>query len=266
MKHTSTTLIRRFAACAMLTLLSFSFTCAKSKVRPQIIAHRGYWTCLGEKTQNSRAANIAAFSHQFYGSETDVWLSTDGDLMVNHDPHLGGVTLQDATTATCQSVLLSNGENMPKLRALLQLLQASQTPTKLIIEVKGHKNDALNMAAAKAAVALVKDMQMQERVEYISFSLIVCRTLVEEDASAKVAYLSGDLTPQEVHSMGLTGIDYQYPVIEKHPEWVEECHRLGMTVNIWTVDEEQKVEQCCKWGADYITTNYPEMADKVTKR
>lgn len=53
----------------------------------EVIAHRGFWTTDGS-AQNSLAALVKADSIHCYGSEFDVWLTTDNQLVVNQTPPL----------------------------------------------------------------------------------------------------------------------------------------------------------------------------------
>ena len=55
----------------------------------EVIAHRGFWTTDGS-AQNSLAALVKADSIHCYGSEFDVWLTTDNQLVVNHDATFKG--------------------------------------------------------------------------------------------------------------------------------------------------------------------------------
>ena len=59
----------------------------------EVIAHRGFWTTDGS-AQNSLAALVKADSIHCYGSEFDVWLTTDNQLVVNHDATFKGVTMK----------------------------------------------------------------------------------------------------------------------------------------------------------------------------
>lgn len=63
--------------------------------------------------------------------------------------------------------------------------------------------------------------------------------------------------------MGINGIDYHIDVFRKHPEWVKEAHQLGMTVNVWTVNDVKAMEEMKKLGVDYITTNEPVLCEKI---
>ena len=84
----------------------------------QVIAHRGFWKTNGS-AQNSIAALVKADSIGCYGSEFDVWLTTDNQLVVNHDATFKGVTMQDATAKVCTAVQLDNGEQLPTLQQYL---------------------------------------------------------------------------------------------------------------------------------------------------
>ena len=91
------------------------------------------------------------------------------------------------------------------------------SPTKLIIEIKSHSSSKRNYAAADSTLLLVQRMGLEDKVEYISFSMDVCKELVKMDPSARVAYLSGGLSPQELYQDGITGIDYKMANYRDNP-------------------------------------------------
>lgn len=238
---------------------------ALSKAGNGVIAHRGFWTPKGS-AQNSIASLQKAIELQVYGSETDVWLTTDGHLMVNHDHHYQGVVLQEATYNQCKDLRLANGERMPQLSDLLDVIKKARKGTKLIIEIKEHATPERNRAAAQAVVRTVKKMRLKKRVEYISFSWDACKELVRLQPKAAVAYLTGDKSPAELHEAGISGLDYHINVYRSHPEWVDEAHRLGLTVNVWTVNEESDLREMHRLGVDYITTDRPVEALDITSK
>ncbi|MFA6819102.1 MAG: LamG-like jellyroll fold domain-containing protein [Bacteroidaceae bacterium] len=231
----------------------------------KVIAHRGYWSILQNKTQNSIESLQKAMDMGFYGSETDVWITTDGHLMINHDPSFDGVTIETASFDDCYALKLSNGETMPQLDDFLDLLSSSTSNTKLIIEIKTHTSSERGLAAAEAVINKVKEYEVQDRVEYIAFSLNICKKLVELDPTAKVSYLNGDMTPQQLHDLGISGLDYTAAQFQANPSWITDAHNLGMTANVWTLDSRSDIIQFNNLGADFITTNNPETADEVKK-
>ena len=120
---------------------------------------------------------------------------------------------------------------------------------------------------SELSVELVNMLGLASRTDYISFSKNVCKRLHELVPEAKVAYLNGDLTPQEVKEMGWTGIDYSIGAFEKHPDWPLEAKKLGLEVNVWTVDGEEALSRFAKMpGIDIITTNDPEVLIKIVKK
>lgn len=228
------------------------------------VAHRGYWNTEGA-AQNSRTALRKAIEAGMYGVETDIWLNADGELFINHDPSFNGVTIKNATSYQCENLTLGNGEKMPRLSDFFNIMKEKGGKTILVIEIKDHGSDALNKAAASSAVKAVRESGLRDRCEYISFSSVACEQVVKDDPEAKVAYLSGDKSPAELHEKGYTGIDYHQNVITSHPEWVEEAHRLGMTVNVWTVNGTEDMMKLCSMGVDLITTDNPVAASLLEK-
>lgn len=241
---------KRIILAFLILLCSLSVASAQT----QVIAHRGFWKHAGA-AQNSRASLQSALDLNVYGSETDIWLTADGHLMVNHDPAYNGVQIEKASYADCKTLTLKNGEKMPELKDFLKMLSQSPSPVKLIIEIKSHATPERNREAARCTVEEVRKFGMESKVEYISFNLDACKALVQDDPKAKVAYLGSEYTPARLFSEGCTGIDFSIGTFRKHPYWMAEAHRLGMTVNVWTVDKVEDMQAMKVGGADFITTN-----------
>ena len=248
---------------------------AASTIAIPAIAHRGDWN---GNAQNSRASLQKALQNNYYGSETDVWKTEDGKLMVNHDPSYNGVTIRTSNYADCQALKLSNGEKMPTLDDFLKIMQETTSPTKLIIEIKEASGVVTyNQSAAEETVKLVKQYNVQDKVEYISFSWEACLKVRELDRNAKVAFLSSNSssddkkTPSEVAAAGLTGIDYSTGLMHANPGWYDQAHKLGLSVNVWTINNTSDATTERSYGADYITANNPSevkalyLADDVYK-
>ena len=227
----------------------------------KVIAHRGHWKAPGA-AQNSRASLKAALAlKECYGSETDVWLTTDGHIMVNHDASFNGVTIQTSAYGEVKDLTLSNGEKMPQLQDLLEIMAADDSGTKLIIEVKTHSSVVATCACVDSVVSAVKAMGLEDKVEYIAFSYEACQEFVRKSPTAKVAYLNGDKSPQTLHDRGITGLDYTQA--KTSDAYIKDAHALGMTVNVWTIDANDQIVYTNNRDIDYITTNYPESAIKV---
>ncbi|HHV40311.1 MAG TPA: DUF4981 domain-containing protein [Bacteroidales bacterium] len=244
-------MLRKILICAVLSLAS-SFSLSS---QPHIIAHRGYWT-KEESAQNSRSSVQNAIHAGCYGAEVDIYLTTDGRLVLFHDPTIEGVRLDESTYKELSGHLLSNGESIPLLDEILPLIVASDH-TKLIIEIKPHNHSHKEKAAVEKTLELVEKYGVADKVEYISFSSFICESLIEADPKAKVAYLSGSLSPDMLKEKGYAGLDYHMSVLKKNPEWIPRAKELGLTVNVWTVNRPEDFHYFVLSGADFITTDRP---------
>jgi|GEM_PF-20061 len=226
-----------------------------------VIAHRGYWNIEGS-TQNSLTAIKEAQKLETYGAEIDIWITTDGYLMVNHDESFNGVSIKNSTYNQVKNLTLSNGEKMPQLKDCLELLKDNKK-TKLFIEFKDHADYAKNMAVVNAAIAAVTTEGVQDYVEYISFNLDICKEVVRLDPEAKVAYVKGGMAPAILHDLNISGINYHQAEFRDNPQWVQEAKDLGMSVTVWTVNNIGDIAAMTNLGVDFITTDNPVDALKI---
>lgn len=229
------------------------------------VAHRGYWTCEGS-AQNSLTSLQKAYEAGCWGSELDIWLTADGELVVNHDAHtLDGLVIEKTDSKQLLKSKLKNGETLPSLEAYLDAGK-SLAPMVLVLELKTQSTPERNIELARKVVDMVKDKGMEDQVEYIAFSNQVGTELIRLAPEAKVAYLNGDKTPAELKELGYTGLDYAHKVLKKNSHWIDEAHKLGLTVNVWTVNKAEDLQYFIDHKADFITTNEPVLLLELLKR
>ena len=252
--------------------LAFLLCAGMAYADTQVVAHRGYWKAPGAKgnavgsAQNSLASYKMADALNVYGSEIDVWISTDGVVYVNHDRVFKGCEIQKSTSKECKKVVLDNGEKMPTLKSYLKTVKKGKC--RLVLEIKTHKDKARQAACVKEVLALVKKAKLEDRVDYIAFSALACEQLVKEaPQGTPIYYLNGDKSPAEVKAMGLTGVDYHGDVLKnKHPEWLQQFKDLGLKINIWTIDDAETMKYYIDKDVDFITTNEPELLISLLKK
>ena len=249
--------IKNIMYVLLAAILPLNILSAQTKV----IAHRGYWDCEGS-AQNSIASLQKAQELRIYGSEFDVWLTSDGVLVVNHDAEIKGLKIEDTPYEQLKDVQLKNGEKLPTLEAYLQQGKKDKK-TKLIMEIKPHSNKDKEDRAVAAVVKMVKKAGVKKHTEYISFSLNICKELLRNDPKAQVAYLNGELSPQELKALKITGLDYNLKVMQNNKHWIEEAHKLKMTVNVWTVNKDADLQEMIAAGVDFITTDKPTVAKEM---
>lgn len=246
----------------MASALFFSAYSAAGQT--QVIAHRGFWKTDGS-AQNSIAALQKADSIGCYGSEFDVWLAADDQLVVNHDPLYKGKRMEKSPSTALTLLKLDNGESLPTLAKYLQA--AKPLHTRLILELKAHSKPERETKAVEKIVALVKKYGLEDRMEYISFSLHAVKEFIRlAPANTPVFYLNGDLSPKELKEIGCAGPDYHYSVFRRHPKWIKQSHDLGMKVNAWTVNKVNDMKWLIDRKIDFITTNEPVVLKKMLKQ
>ena len=239
-------------------LLTISIT--NVNAQPKVVAHRGHWDTEGS-AQNSIRALIKADSIKCDACEFDVWLTADKQLVVNHDNTINGYEIETTSSDTILSQKLKNGELLPSLSQFLDV--AKLLTVDLVLEIKPHKNGKHEAEAVNMILNMVQEKGLENRTSYITFSRNAFDELVKQ-TKRPILYLNG-VAPDVLKSIGGTGADYHINVFKKNPEWIKQLHNLGLEVNIWTVSDPEGIQWCIDNGADYITTNNPELVQKMIK-
>lgn len=243
--------IRRF-----LFVLVLAATAGLAKAQTtQVIAHRGFWKTEGS-AQNSISALQKADSIKCYGSEFDVWITKDNQLVVNHDPVFQSTEMEKSNASTLTALKLANGENLPTLKEYLKA--GKKLKVKLILELKAHSKPERETKAIEEIVSMVKKMKLENRMEYITFSLHALKEFIRlAPKGTPVYYLDGKLSPKELKALGCAGADYHLGIFQKNPEWIKECHDLGLKVNVWTINKEEEMKWLIDKKVNFVTTNEP---------
>ena len=223
-----------------------------------IVAHRGAFKKNGFP-ENSIASLKEAIRLGCAGSEFDVRMSADDSLIINHDPSHNKLDIEKTSYIDLIQHPLSNGEKLPTLREYLVAGSENNKHTDLVLEIKPS-----GLGAERAqkivdhVVDLVQEIKPRYRIVYISFDYNMCLHLLKRIPQAHVQYLNGDKTPDQLKADGIRGVDYNYNVYQKHPEWVTRAKELRLILNAWTVNDPAKMDELLKLGFDLITTNEPE--------
>ena len=226
---------------------------------PKVIAHRGYWQTYGS-AQNSIRSFERAAEIGVYGSEFDVHMTADSVLVLFHDNTINGMKVQETPYSHMKDIKLSNGECLPTLREFLEVARLIDSPVKLIFELKPHATPELNREAARRSVEMVREKKLINKTEFITFNLDAGKELIRIAPEVPVYYLNGDLSPREAKDAGFAGIDYHFDVMKKNKGWFKEAKKLGLGVNVWTVNEPELIKEMTGYGADFITTDVPSDA------
>ena len=231
--------------------------------RPLVFAHRGGSALAPENT-------LAAFENGMAlgadGIELDVHLSSDGVVVVHHDHTLDRTTRLRGPIAGWTAEQLARA-GVPQLATVLARLPA----TRIIIEMK------LNTSAMAAAVIdVVRAARAVDRVCLGSFGYRVLRTAraLEPSIATSAAreevrwalYRSWCRLPVRRAPYG----GYQVPewsgrtqIVSK--QFVDDAHRAGLAVQVWTVDTEADACRLLDWGVDALITDRPDIIVPLCK-
>ena len=238
---------------------------------PQIIANGGYHTHASSGAKNTMSALKAAQKAKFYGSECDVTLTKDGKVLIvanGWHPNKKAnpkADVQRSTAEKLQSIPFANGEYISTLEDFLK--RAAKKPTtKLILEPKAQATPQRETELVEKMLEAVKNAGMQNNVEYISFSPWICFELAKKaPEGSSIQYLAGNYDPMYVKGMGCTAIDYNYKILKKKKAWIQQAQKLGLTVNVWTVNKDEDIRWCIQNGVDFITTDQPVLVKNIIK-
>lgn len=223
-----------------------------------VVAHRGAWK-KNHLPENSIASLREAVRIGCSGTEFDVHLTADDTLIVNHNRDYAGLMIEKSTYAQLAATKLSNGETIPTVYEYLTE-GIKQKTTMLVLELKPSIiGKERGRQLAEKVIAQVRQLKADRWMMYISFDLDILKRILELEPNAKVAYLNGELSPAQLAPDKIWGIDYHYNVFRKNTGWIAEAKKLGINLNVWTVNDAADMQWFIDQKFDYITTDEPEL-------
>jgi glycerophosphoryl diester phosphodiesterase len=216
--------------------------------RPAVIAHRG---ASGYEYENSRAAFRRAVMLDADGVELDVHATSDGGIVVHHDPDIPGAgPIAQLTLAQARRVLLRNGETVPLLGEILELVGDRD----VWVEVKSlpERYDSALFAVLDAGPA-------PSRYAVHSFDHRIVHRLGQRRPSLRrgillSAYLRDAVAAMQ--SVGATTLWQEWQQVDQ--DLVNQVHQAGGTVIAWTVNEIGDLDRMVRLGVDGLCGNYPD--------
>ncbi len=231
--------------------------------RPFTVGHRGIPSIAPENTVEGMKA---AYDAGADAVECDVHITKDKQLVVNHNGNLKGYTTDaDATAAVTtltreqlkQYTLSPKGDYTNCKFAFLdeQFEVLKQYPDKLlVVEIKTADTRAPGMV-----YDLAKEYNVLDQIVIISFSgtqVNESRLWAPELGASLLA--SGSTTLEDaVLSVVAIGASFS-PDSSVSAELVTQLMRRGISVNTWTINTEEEMNQNIVKGVQFITTDYAD--------
>lgn len=230
-------------------------------------AHRGG---AREAMENSLAAFRRAADLGFTYLETDVRPTRDGVAVLHHDADLGRTTngegkVRDHAWREIRSLRLADGSSPLRLEELLEELP------------EAHLNVDVKEAGSVIALAeAVRRSNAASRVCVTSFSarrLARARRLMPPGTESSAhpwevlrlralprvrALPRASRVQVPVQALGVTLVE---------PGFLARAHRLGLAVDVWTVDDPGEMHRLLDLGVDGIMTDSPRvLLDVIAQR
>ena len=233
------------------------------KGQVKMIAHRGL---SGLEKENTCAAFVAAGNREsYYGIETDVHRTADGQFVIFHDDNTARVgvdslIIENSSFETLRKLQLTDIDGkrgridllIPTLEEYIGICKKYEKHCVLALKNQFKASDIYRMVAA------IDKLGYLEHVTFISFQLKNLVYLRRRYPEQPAQYLldkwdDGSLDVLKKHNLGL---DIRYTSLTK--EIVDQVHAAGLEVNCWTVNTKEDGEALAEMGVDYITTNILE--------
>lgn len=221
------------------------------------IAHRG---ASGLYPENTLAAFSAAVDQAADAVELDVLLSADSQLVVIHDETVDRTTDGSGEVASLTLPELSRLDAGAggKIPALSEVLLLTGRKCGVNIEMKGPGTAA---PVAEIVRRFVRDGIISlDGILVSSFDHAQLADLKRIEPSIKTAPLFGDDLPENFLD---TARDLQAWSVNLNKstvtaELVARCHKEGLRVLVWTVDEPEEIARLKSLGVDGIIGDYPD--------
>jgi glycerophosphoryl diester phosphodiesterase len=239
--------------------------------RPTIFAHRG---ASANAPENTLAAFELAMAQGADGIELDAKLSSDGHVVVIHDPTVDRTTrehgrVKDMSLAELHSLDAGGffaeqyrGERIPTLEAVFEALGKHMY---INVELTNYSSPGDHLV--ESVCMLVKEFGLQKQVLFSSFfasNLSKARNLLPEVPRGLLAF--NGILGAWARSFGFAFGRYQalHPNLKDvTPQQVQRVHRLGRRVHVWTVNALEDMRRLFKWNVDAIFTDDPKLAIQV---
>ncbi len=229
-----------------------------------MVAHRGL---SGIELENTASAFVAAGNRSYYGIETDVHRTGDGQFVVIHDDTtkrvgIDNLVVEETSYETLRALRLADkdgvrGRNDLRIPSLLEYTQICKKYGKVsVLELKNH----FEPADIDKIIEIIKGEGWLENTIFISFdldNLIYLRSVLPEQPAQ---YLIGTFTDEllDILIKYNLDLDIYYKTVTLTPERIKAVHDAGHKVNVWTVDVIEDAERMIEYGVDFITSNIIE--------
>ncbi|MDF1498964.1 MAG: glycerophosphodiester phosphodiesterase family protein [Anaerolineales bacterium] len=237
---------------------------------PLVIAHRGASSIAPESTLHAFRCAVEGGADAV---EMDLKLSRDGVIVVHHDQSLDRTTdgkgfVADWTWSELSRLDAGIHYGAEFLSAGIPRLQDvfDEMGDRLLYNLELTEYRRPFTSLTEDTVELVRAYDLEECVLYSSFSpieLFRAARLVDRE---RLALLVHERTPAFTRALmrWITPHAFFHPSDEMTTQQlIDQSHAGGKSVNVWTVNEHDRMRDLFEWGADGLITDAPDIACRI---
>ena len=225
-------------------------------IKPLVVAHRGASI---EYYENTIEAFSAAKEQGADWVELDIRRSKDGVLVVHHDAHLAdGRLIRDIDSKDLPAFIPSLAEAFECMEGLGVNIEVKSLPG------EPDREDMVMVCEAVVGLALAYRTTELLRVSSFDMSAVNRIRAANEDLPTGWLVLERTGSNQILDRVVNHGHGAVHPWDELVDEaFINEAHQRDLKVFVWTVDDEERIEELALWQADAIITNRPGVAREI---
>lgn len=220
---------------------------------PLVYGHRGASADAPENTVEAFALAKAQGAH---GVELDVRRCRDGDMALHHDAELAdGRRIVELTRADLPETSATLADALDVCEGMVVNIEIKNVPV--------DPDHDPTCALADAVVGLLHERGGRDRVIVSSFGLATVDRVRAIDPGIPTALLTfiDPMGPRAIELAAGHGHRAIHPhVATVDPAFVALAHDHDLAVNVWTVDDPERIRELADWGVDGIVTNVPAIA------
>tara|TARA_Y100000034_G_C6847047_1_gene383826 strand:+ start:359 stop:1036 length:678 start_codon:yes stop_codon:yes gene_type:complete len=220
------------------------------------IGHRG---AMGYEPENTLASFRKAVELKVDIAELDVYKCKTGELVVIHDDRVDRTTdgkgyVIEKTFEELRSLDAGKGEKIPTLREVLDLIDRK---VRINIELKGTKT-------AKPVHELIKEYikgkgWKEDDFLVSSFDHYELRDFIKLGSNIRIgALITGIPIGYSNFAKKVNAYSVNLSVEFVNQKFVDDAHKNGFKVMVWTVNDKEDIERVEQLGVDGIFSNFPD--------
>ena len=232
---------------------------------PKVTGHRGNST---EAPENTRAALEAAIANNADYVEIDIAETKDGVLVVSHDNNIKRISGQDIDIWNSNyddikdidiGSWFSSEFSGERLMTLDEAIETCRGKVKMNIELKPTSHDH---EFVEKAVEVIQKQNFKDECILASLDYATIERVKQIDPSIRTAYISA-IAYGDIDTLPVDAFSIEATFVNK--TLVNAVHRQNKDIYVWTVDNEELIDDMIDLNVDNIITDDVPLAKELVK-